>query len=331
MVSTATSRLRLNKQGTGDSPNTWGVVLNGQVFDLVDEAVGGVETIALTGNKTLTSTNYVSDEARNMALRFTGSLTSGATITIPAVEKLYFIINDSGATLTFSAGAGTVGVETGRRKWIACDGTDVYMAEDGADFEYVEATFLKLAGGTMTGALFVQVPTEDLHAATKKYADDLAFTANAGILPGQSGNSGKFLTTDGTVAGWFDLAPLFAAKQPLDSDLTAISGLSTQAYGRNSLIWNETTTSGNVSPAAIWTEYLVDTGTAARSITLPAGTDGARFRVSDKDGNALANNITVTPNGAETIMGENSLEIDLNWFSGEWRYRAAATDWELVR
>lgn len=303
MVSTATSRLRLNKQGTGDSPNTWGVVLNGQVFDLLDEAVGGVETIALTGNKTLTSTNYVSDEARNMALRFTGSLTSGATITIPAVEKLYFIINDSGQTLTFSAGAGTVGIETGRRKWIACDGTDVYMAEDGADFEYVEATFLKLAGGTMAGPLFVQVPTEDLHAATKKYADDLAFTANAGILPGQSGNSGKFLTTNGTVASWsaVDLSPY----------LTIANAATTY---QAKLTRRNVTNADSPVTAAYGDDISCDTSGGAITINLPAAVAGNPEIIIRAGADAVTANVTVEPDGSETILGESNLVIDINFF-----------------
>ena len=319
MVSTATSRLRLNKQGTGDSPNTWGVVLNGQVFDLLDEAVGGVETIALTGNKTLTSTNYVSDEARNMALRFTGSLTSGATITIPAVEKLYFIINDSGQTLTFSAGAGNVGVETGRRKWIACDGTDVYMAEDGADFEYVEATFLKLAGGTMTGALFVPTPTSDLHASTKKYVDDslMGITATS-ELPGQASNAGKFLTTDGTVAGWYDLdAELALTYQPLDADLTAIAALTTTAAGREQLTLTRRTVTNADSPvtAAYGEDITCDSSGGPITINLPAAVANRAGITIRAGADALTDNITVEPDGAETILGQSNLVIDINYFA----------------
>jgi hypothetical protein len=189
MPSTASTRLRLEKMATGEKTNTWGATQNASQFDLLDEAVAGVETIALTGNHTLTSTNYASDEARNMGLRFTGSLVSGATITIPTVEKLYFVINDSGQTLTFSAGGTTGEVENGRRKWVACNATDVYVGEDGADKEYVDAADalkLNLAGGTLTGPLILNAaPTIDLHASTKKYVDDTAFTAAGGNLPGR--------------------------------------------------------------------------------------------------------------------------------------------------
>jgi hypothetical protein len=50
-------------------------------------------------------------------------------------------------------------------------------------------------------------PTAATDAATKGYADSLAFNANAGVLPGQTGNAGSVLSTDGTTAHWLDLQP----------------------------------------------------------------------------------------------------------------------------
>ena len=61
---------------------------------------------------------------------------------------------------------------------------------------------LDKSGGTMTGALTLSgAPTGDLEASTKKYVDDSISGIGSG-LPSQSGNSGKFLTTDGTDASW---------------------------------------------------------------------------------------------------------------------------------
>lgn len=369
MVSTATSRLRLNKQGTGDNTNTWGTTLNGQVFDLLDEAIGGVETISLTGNKTLTATNYASDEARNFGLKFTdGGLASAPTVTLPSVEKVYFIINDTGYTITFDAGGTTADVETGRRKMLAVDASsNIDIGEDGLDLETGDARYLKLAGGAVTGNVTVggtlgvtgattlgtlSVGGASTLTGVASYATDLSGSYTDRSLVDKAyvnsvalgSVSVSFDWTDvtnkpTTIAGYgitdaytdAEVDTLLTGYQPLDSDLMAIAALSTDAYGRNALIWNEATTSGDVSPAVIWTEYLVDTGTAARSITLPAGSDGARLRVSDKDGNASSNNITVTPDGSETIMGRSTLTIDINFAGLEFRYRASATDWELVR
>lgn len=356
MVSTATSRLRLNKQGTGDNTNTWGTTLNGQVFDLTDEAIAGVETIALTGNHTLTSTNYVSDQARNMGLRFTGSLSSGATITIPAVEKLYFIINDAGQTLTFSAGGTTGAIETGRRKWIACNGTDVYVSEDGADLEYVDSTFLKLIGGTLTGAISTNSNititgsgvltlaangSSALHAVTKQQLDAAALAATLGT-PALVGNSLKYLRVNAgeSAIEWaaVDLSPYLTTAtaastyQPLDSDLTAIAALSTTAYGRSYLTRaSPVSIDHTVSPytAAYGQTLLVNSSGGAVTVNLPAAVaGGSSIVVMDVGGAAGTNNITLDPNGAETISGEATVEIDQDYkgltlyaLAGSWGFK----------
>jgi hypothetical protein len=328
MPSTASTRLRLEKMATGEKTNTWGTTQNAAQFDLLDEAVAGVETIALTGNHTLTSTNYVSDEARNMGLRFTGSLGSGATITIPTVEKLYFVINDSGQTLTFSAGGTTGVVETGRRKWVGCDATDVYVGEDGADKEYVDAADalkLNLAGGTLTGPLILNAaPTIDLHASTKKYVDDTAFASLSGVLPGQGGNSGKYLTTDGTIASWgtVDLSTL----QPLDSDLTAIAALTTSAAGREQLILVRRNVAFADSPvtAAYGDDISCDSSGGAITINLPAAVAGRAPIIIRAGASASTNNVTVEPDGSETIFGESNLQIDINYFSASFAAKAGA-------
>lgn len=120
-----TDRLRLEKQATNTNQNTWGSVLNSNVFDLVDEAVGGVETIALTGaNVTLSTANGGTDQARNQALRFTG--TGSVTITIPSVEKTYVVQNASNGDVTFSAGGVTATVAAGDGEVIYSDGTDCF-------------------------------------------------------------------------------------------------------------------------------------------------------------------------------------------------------------
>ena len=55
MASTFTSRIRLNKQGDGDNPNSWGVVLNDGVISLVDDAIAAYTTISIGSAATVTS------------------------------------------------------------------------------------------------------------------------------------------------------------------------------------------------------------------------------------------------------------------------------------
>lgn len=63
---------------------------------------------------------------------------------------------------------------------------------------------------------------------------------------------------------------------------------------------------------------LIDTS-AARTINLPAATNAMFFMIKDKAGTAQTNNITVTPDGTDTIDGANS-NFTLNSNYGSWGF-----------
>lgn len=124
MASTATTRNRLEKQGAGENDDAWGTKLNASVIDLLDTALDGLTTKALSGNVTLTSSNYVADESRARMLKFTG--TGAFQVTIPSVEKYYIVDNQLTGNLTITTGGGTTGViPTGACAVVMCDGTNV--------------------------------------------------------------------------------------------------------------------------------------------------------------------------------------------------------------
>jgi hypothetical protein len=129
MASTYTSRLRLVKPTTGELTNTWGDVFNQQFSDLIDAAIAGYSTIALSDvDTTLTATNGAADESRQMMLKFTGVLTANRNIVVPTTSKMYFVHNATtgGYTLTVKTSAGTgVAVLAGDRRLVASDGTNV--------------------------------------------------------------------------------------------------------------------------------------------------------------------------------------------------------------
>lgn len=129
MASTFTTSLRLVKQGVGDNDSTWGTIFNQQFADLIDAAIAGYNSIALSdADKTLTATNGTADESRSMMLNFTGALTQARNIIVPASTKLYFVRNNTtgGFKLTVKTPSGSgVDVENGGSIALACDGTDV--------------------------------------------------------------------------------------------------------------------------------------------------------------------------------------------------------------
>lgn len=126
MASTATTRNRLNKQGTGDNTGTWGNVLNTQGIDLIDEALDGFTSIAISGNVTLSSTNYATDQSRKRVLRLTGSPGASYTVTIPSVEKFYVVLNSTNASQTIKAAGIGVSIPPAVMTTVVCDGTDCF-------------------------------------------------------------------------------------------------------------------------------------------------------------------------------------------------------------
>src|SRR4051812_38784051 len=123
MTSTATQRLRLERQGTGDNPNDWGNRAN-NVFDLIDEAVGGYAAVAVDANVTLTTANYMTDQARRAVLRFTGA--GGFTVTFPQVEKLYYVDNRCATDVLIKTPSGAPATVLAlSRRMVYCDGTNM--------------------------------------------------------------------------------------------------------------------------------------------------------------------------------------------------------------
>jgi len=190
MPSSWSSSLRFELQFTGENINLWGDKLN-TVLAHADYAVAGVLTKALSGNTTLSTANAGDDEARAAILKFTGA--GPFTVTVPSVSKAYAVWNGCTGAVTLTTGAGTtVAVQPGEIVQVACDGANLVR---------VQGTYF--GGQPLTG---LADPTSAQMAATKAYVDAVAFTANAGVLPGQTGNAGKVLKTDGTTAAWQPLS-----------------------------------------------------------------------------------------------------------------------------
>ena len=133
MASTYTNRLGLEKQTDGENPNSWGAVLNTNVIDLIDDAIAGYEIVSVSSTGiTLTDNQGATDQSRNAALEFTGTLTANVTITVPTEEKTYFIRENT--TGSFAVQMKTVGgtaltLSQGINTFVACNGTSIYQLD----------------------------------------------------------------------------------------------------------------------------------------------------------------------------------------------------------
>ena len=138
MASSYTSRIRLNKQGDGDNPNSWGTVLNDGVISLVDDAIAAYTTVEIGANATVTlsAVNGASDVPRSAFLEVKGSVggtNNTISLIIPANSKSYVINNVVSANTTASdivkiktASGDGYNIPFGAVGLVVCDGTSVY-------------------------------------------------------------------------------------------------------------------------------------------------------------------------------------------------------------
>jgi hypothetical protein len=108
MASTFSPILRIELIGTGDQSGTWGNTTNINLGTLIEQAIAGTATIDVSvGNVTLSNFNGVTDEARCMALRVTGTPGTSRNIIAPAVSKFYIIANGSDAAVVLKTSTST--------------------------------------------------------------------------------------------------------------------------------------------------------------------------------------------------------------------------------
>ena len=128
MPSTYTTNSGVEKPGSGEQSGTWGTTVNTNM-DILDRSINGVLSLTLSGTtSTLTTSDGTLSDGQHKLLVLGGSLSAGHTITISPsdAEKIYFVKNDSGQTVTFTQGSGstTVDVLNGDFDIVYADGSD---------------------------------------------------------------------------------------------------------------------------------------------------------------------------------------------------------------
>jgi len=129
MTTTYSPSLKLALLGTGDQSGIWGTTTNTNLGTLLEQAITGVAAISLTGLTayTLTNLNGVLDDARNAVLIFNGTPSGAVTVTAPAQNKIYTIVNNTTTTvaMTVSGGAVSYTVGAGAVQLVYCDAANV--------------------------------------------------------------------------------------------------------------------------------------------------------------------------------------------------------------
>jgi hypothetical protein len=215
MASTYSPLLRLELMANGEKSGQWGTITNTNLATVLEQAIAGTTAINITGQTspiTLTANDGASDQSREAILLITGTNASNMNIVVPAVSKFYLVNNTSNRSVTIKTSASTgVTIPTNSKQIVAYNTAT-------ADFEAITplpggsgtVTSVQVAGGT-TGLTFSGGPITSSGTITMAGRLELAnggtgATTQQGainaLLPGQGGQGGKFLTTDGTNVTW---------------------------------------------------------------------------------------------------------------------------------
>jgi len=165
----------------------------------------------------------------------------------------------------------------------------------------INGSAVSLGGSTTIDALPSQTSQSGKYLTTD---GSIASWATIDALPSQTSNSGKYLTTNGTSASWATISFPYV---PIP--VTSVSS-------------NISLTSNN--------RYFVDTS-AARTLTLPASpTAGDEIQIFDTTGSAATNVITVASNSNKINGTVQDLEVDIAYDVLVLVYTGSGYGWVVI-
>lgn len=297
MASTYSTNLALELIGTGDQAGTWGTTTNTNLGTLLEQAISGYQTQAITdgADTTITIPNGSSGVARNMFIEMTGALTAARNLIVPANKKLYFIYNNTtgGFAVTVKVSGQTgVSVPNGAKVVLVSNGTDIVAATS-----YMTSLTV---GGSATANSFIPnsstVPTNGMYLPA---TNTLGWAVNsaAAMRLDSLGNLGLGVTPATGVAGYNGLqignAALYGRTGNTTNSELYLYANSTiddkyigtdyaAALTTNDGMWTfKTAASGTAGNAISWTTAMSLTSIGGLSVTGTLGTGGQVSVVSD--------------------------------------------------
>jgi len=173
MPSTYTNNTGIELIATGEQSGTWGTTTNTNL-QIIDRTLNGVGTIDLSSSgstHTLTTSDGTLSDGMYKVLVLTGA-TTGCTITVSPndQDKVFYVVNSSGQTCTFSQGSGSnVSIGNGDTKIIYCDGAGAAAAV--TDFTAnLASSSVNITGGTVSGITDIAIADGGTGASTASQA-----------------------------------------------------------------------------------------------------------------------------------------------------------------
>ena len=182
------SNLGLRLMTTGENDNTWGGQTNDN-WNRMEDSTDGYMSVALsstshTATFTTQPTSYADEEGRQRVINYTGSPGGTCTVTLPNIEKVFVVRNNTDQSLIFTAG-------TGAQTVTLASGFDAQIYVDGSD--EVHNCFDQMTGSVPTTAQVVTALTGATLTGGLTMDNDLTFQgASANIVFDESENSFDF-------------------------------------------------------------------------------------------------------------------------------------------
>jgi len=135
MSSTYSTNLAIELIGAGDQAGNWGSTTNTNLGTLIEQAISGYVTQAVSTGTDTTMTipsgaSTATLNARNMFIELTGTGGANTNLVVPANKKLYFIYNNtsSGQVTVKVSGQTGISVVNGTKVVLVSNGTDIFNA-----------------------------------------------------------------------------------------------------------------------------------------------------------------------------------------------------------
>ena len=273
MSSTYSTNLAIELMGAGDQAGNWGSTTNTNLGTLIEQAISGYQTQAVsTGtDTTITIPNGATGVARNMFLELTGTGGTSTNLIVPANKKLYFIYNNSTGAVTVKVSGQTgVSVPATAKITLVSNGTDIVTATN-----YIPT----LISPTLTGTPVA--PTASVGTSTTQIATT-AFVQAAGLtgeikMWGVSSAPSGYLLCNGAAVSRTTYAALYA-----------VYG-TTFGVGDGSTTFNVPDFSGRMPIGVNGTYTLASTGGAATTTISSANLPSHTHSFSATTGSMSAN------------------------------------------
>ena len=277
MATSYSTNLALALPVTGELSGTWGTVVNSNITNMLDEALGYQAFSATGGADTITIPDGTTGVARSIYIQLNG--TGGGSVAVPTAKtKMYFVFNNTASAITFKVTGQTgVSIPAAAKMALVSNGTDIIVAQNYFSALTLGAALPVASGGTAltagtSGGVLAYTASGTLASSGALTQYGVVIGGGAGAVPTSTAAGTTTTVLHGNASG----TPTFGAVS-----LTAdVSGTLPVANGGTSL-----------------------TTLTANNVILGNGASAPTFVAPSTSGNVLTSNGTTWQSTAPAASG----------------------------